>query len=496
MPVPFCVLVRRRGSQRGFASLIALAALSIFGLLALYMALGAATELRLADNFEAHTQATYAALAGLNHARVALRGVDPDDLLEGPDGTHDASPAYLARARTFGFRSLMDWTAARLLDLADPSVDVRDLPDDGLVNTGSVGGTPGKVLIPVTGVLYAGMNPYDPGTQLLARYFVKVTDNSGEASELAADPADDPFLDGDGTFIVRSIGVSQTIRENTGNTIRANSVVVYEGRYRQRRTFDLDAPLVLQGTAVLPASTALFAGNTFAIAGGPTNPGIATVDPDTTDASIPGDQVISALAPDQRGSVQGLGLSPSVMDVTASLRAETDKGLVLDPVYLDGFARTAPQFADTALAGNQSWSPAAVPDLGSYDWAKPYNDPAQNPKVVAVDGDVAIDGSLSGGGLLVIRGKLSGRGALSYTGLILLIGAGEVDLQQLNLGLRGGMYLGGVSVAGGIASFSPVKITVGGGSTLTLDRQAIRMGVRLIPPSQLGIREVNGVMDP
>jgi hypothetical protein len=58
------------------------------------------------------------------------------------------------------------------------------------------------------------------------------------------------------------------------------------------------------------------------------------------------------------------------------------------------------------------------------------------------------------------------------------------------------MYLGGVSVAGGSANFSPVKITVGDGSTLTLDRQAIRMGVRLIPPSQLGIREVNGVMDP
>src|SRR5262245_35704124 len=342
MPALFCVLVRRGGSERGFASLIALAALSLFSLLALYMALGAVTELRLADNFEAHTQATYAALAGLNHARVVLRGLAPDDLLKGPDGTYDASPAYLARARSFGFRSLMNWTAARLLDLADPAVDVSSLPDDGLVNTGSVGGAPGTILIPVTGVVYSGMNPYDPGAQLLARYFIKVTDNNGEATELAGDPADDPFLDGDGTFIVRSMGVAQTIRENTGDTVRANSVVVYEGRYRQRRTFDLDAPLVLQGTSVLPAGAAIFTGNTFAIAGGPANPGIAIVDPDTTDAAIPADQVTSALAPNQRGNVQGMGLSPSVMDITASVRANDDKGLVLDSVYLDGFARTAP----------------------------------------------------------------------------------------------------------------------------------------------------------
>src|SRR5437867_5314055 len=381
----------RAADAAGFASLIALFALSIFCLIGFYMALDAATELRQADNFESHAQASYAALAGLNHARVLLRGLDPDDILKGPDGSYDDAPAYLDQARTFGFRNPIDWATARTLDLADPSDAVGGLPDDGLINTGKFGVAAGTALIPISGVLQSTSDPYGPGTRLLARYFVKVTDNSGESSELAGDPSDNPFVDGDGTFIVRSMGISQTIRETVGSVDRVNSVVVYEGRFRQRRTFDLGAPLVLQGTAVQAAGSTMFAGNSFTVIGGAGSAAIATIDPDPGDASIPVAQVTSSIAPSQYANIQGLGMSPSVIDVTAAVRANADNALVLDPVYLESFAaRSVPQFADGFTAGNQTWSQGAAPDLGAYDYTRPYNDPSQNPRVVLVDGDLTI----------------------------------------------------------------------------------------------------------
>ena len=431
----------RAADAAGFASLIALFALSIFCLIAFYMALDAATELRQADNFESHAQASYAALAGLNHARVLLRGLDPDDILKGPDGSYDDAPAYLDQARTFGFRNPIDWATARTLDLADPSDAVGGLPDDGLINTGKFGVAAGTALIPISGVLQSTSDPYGPGTRLLARYFVKVTDNSGESSELAGDPSDNPFVDGDGTFIVRSMGIAQTIRETMGGGVaRVNSVVVYEGRFRQRRTFDLGAPLVLQGTEVQAAGSAMFAGNKFTVSGGAGSAAIATIDPDPGDASVPFAQVAAGIAPNQYANIQGLGMSPSVIDVTAAVRANADNALVLDPAYLENFAaRSLPQFADGFTAGNQTWSQGAAPDLGAYDYTRPYNDPAQNPRAVLVDGDVTIQGNLTGGGLLVIRGKVSGSGTLGYSGLILVIGAGEINLEGLDLYLHGGL---------------------------------------------------------
>jgi len=62
---------------------------------------------------------------------------------------------------------------------------------------------------------------------------VKVSDNNGEANELDRDPTDNPFFDGDRTIIVRSMGIAQTIAENSGGALRANSVAVYEARFRR-----------------------------------------------------------------------------------------------------------------------------------------------------------------------------------------------------------------------------------------------------------------------
>src|SRR5512136_1187417 len=125
--------------QEGVALVITLIALALFSLLGFYVALRSTTEVRISDNYESAVQARFGALAGLDHARELLRGLNFDDQLKGPDGTYDSSLAYLSQARTFSFRNPIPWPTARSLDILDPSADLAGIPDDGLLNTGKAG---------------------------------------------------------------------------------------------------------------------------------------------------------------------------------------------------------------------------------------------------------------------------------------------------------------------------------------------------------------------
>jgi hypothetical protein len=157
----------------------------MFTLLALSMSLNTTTEIRISDNYESQIQASNAALAGINHGRELLRGLRFDDLLVGPDGVADTSTSYLTQARTHGFRSPMAWKTGRALDILNPSSYLGTIADDGTLNTGHLGTTNGTVLIPKTGIRMQAPDPYGEGWITTARYFVKVTDNNGEASEVA-----------------------------------------------------------------------------------------------------------------------------------------------------------------------------------------------------------------------------------------------------------------------------------------------------------------------
>ncbi len=155
-----------------------------------------------------------------------------------------------------------------------------------------------------------------------------------------------------------------------------------------------------------------------------------------------------------------------------------------------------PAFADNVLQGDQHWSATNGPNLGSYDYSKPANDPTQNPRVTYVNGDLDVSGNLSGGGLLVVTGKFSGNGRFAFNGLVLVIGKGEVDFGGLNIGLHGGLFVANVSAQGGVATFGVPKVTIGGNSDIIIDSNGIDMGVRQIAPLQLGYREINSMMDP
>jgi len=485
--------------EEGIAVLIALTALSIFSLLGLSLILNTTTEVRISDNYESQVKATNAALAGINHGRELLRGLQFNDLLVGPDGAADTSPTYLTQAQTHSFRNPVAWTAGRSLNILDPSSSLSSYSDDGILNTGHLGTTNGTVLLPKTGIRMQAPNPYGEGWITTARYFVKVTDNNGEASELALDGADNPFFDGDNIIFMRSMGVSQTIRETGGNTIRSNSVAVYEAKFRRRMTFDMDAPFVVQGDDVLPSSSNMFDGSAFRIRGGNSNVGVATIDTDPSNLTFPSDMIASSLDPQQLNNLSGMGLTPSIQDITNDVAMDPDKSLLLDPNFLWDFINNMlPMYADNYYEGNQTWTGFEEGlDLGTLDLTKPDNHPSQNPKTTVVKGDLDIGGNISGGGLLVVTGELKGNGALNWNGLILVIGGGNLNGGGMNVGLDGGIYIANVTLGeDGNAVFGTPRFTLSGACFITMHGEAIRMAIRLLPPAQIGFREITSITDP
>ncbi len=480
----------RNHGEEGLALLISLIALSVLSLLGLYMTLNATTEVRISDNYESRVQASFAAQAGLNHAREALRGLPISVHLNGPDGVHSTSSTYLGQAGTDSFRNPIPWALARALNVANPTTDLASIPDDGVLTTGVLNGATGIALIPRAGIVWTRANPNGPGTVVIGRYLVKVTNNTWE------DPSGNPFVDGDNIVVVRSMGISATLREDSGGVVRRNSVVVYEAKYKQRATFDLNAPLVVEGNQVLPSGPQMWDGAAFRIDGGPSNYGIATIDTDTTDATLPTTQISSGLFSNQRNRITGMGPTPSIADVTNLVSSDPDKSLLRDPVYVWNLVHyVLPAYANNKFIGDQRWTGGETIDLGSVDMSKPMNDPSQHPMITFVDGNVDIGGNISGGGLLVITGNLGGTGHLSWNGLILVIGTGNVDGSGLNVGLNGGMFIANMSLVNGTPTFGTPRFTWRGNSNIVMNSATIKMAMELLPLEQLSWREVTGVTD-
>ncbi|HSW38905.1 MAG TPA: hypothetical protein VLL97_05375 [Acidobacteriota bacterium] len=478
---------RRFVKETGAALLVALIVLSLCSLLGVFLALNANTGLIISDNYESRMQASYAALAGLDHASALLRGLGFDEILRGPDGRYDQRSVYMNDAKTFGFRLPVPLPTARTLNITDPAMEIAGIPDDGIINTGFYSGTSGAVLIPVSGIAMSGPDPSGYGTTILSRYFVKATDNNGEASELQGDSENNPFVDGDGVVIVRSVGVARTLSLQPGSVSGRNSVVVYEAKLKRLSMWNIGPALTVLGSG----AEAVFSGAPE-ISGG-SAPGIGTV-------SVPPGGGLTERsireAAKSVGLITGGGIPhPSVLDITGGIVHDPDAALLLDPLYLWNFIhRKAPKFADYYHMGNQSWTAGRTPYLGFYDAGRPWNAPGQDPKVTVIDGDLTVSGGFSGGGLLIIAGDFSCIGPVAFNGLILVIGTGRLEIAGSGPGITGGVVVGRiVEKTEKTFVFGEPEISIGGDTFLLSDREVIKMAVSLIPAGRISFREIAGV---
>jgi hypothetical protein len=476
----------RSREEKGSALLLVLLALSILALLGLFMTIEATTGLYISDNYESRVQATYAAMAGLNHARALMRGLENDAFLKGLDGAYNPDFSYLEQAKKFSFRNPFPLVTAHSLDISDPDPDVSGIPDDGLINTGFHDGVPGTPLIPITGIAQKAPDPDGSGEIVTSRYFVKVADNNGEASELAGDSTDNPFIDGDGEVIVRSIGIAKTFSDVTGSVWRRNSAVVFEARYRKFSVFDFGPALLVLGSRILPSLD-----GTYGIDGG-LFPGIGVIDTDVADFASPG-QIIG-MGPFGSGNISGAGLpDPSIQDITGPAESDPERSRILNPQYLWDFVfNEAPQLSDGYFNSDQSWDSWTVPDIGFYDPEKPFNAPGQNPKLTVVHGDLRMTGNLTGGGLLIVTGDFECVDACQYDGLVLVIGSGRMFIDTSGKGITGGLIIADIGVDKGIPGFGNPEFTIRGSSRIRSDENAVKAALGLIPPIQTSFREIAG----
>ena len=478
--------LRMHSDESGAALLLALLALTLLSILGFFMSLSATTGVEISDNYESHVQATYAALAGLHHARVLFRGLDLNDLLKGPDGAYDADESYMSQARSFEFRNPVPLLTARSLDVIDPSSDVAGIPDDGWISTGFYNGVRGVDLIPGLGIVQTTPNPYGSGTIATSRYFVKVSDNNGETLEIAGDAANSPFVDGDGIVIVRALGTAKTIPGTTGLTLRRNSVALFEARFKRFSTWDLGPALVALG----PETSAEFSG-AYEISGG-SFPGIGTIDTASGDSIFP-EQIIRAAAGAGEGITGGAEPIPSIRDITGQVRSNADQRLLMNPGYLWNFIHNkAREMADNFFEGNQSWLEGRAPGLGAFTPAKPWNAPEQNPKITVVQGDLQISGSLSGGGLLIVTGNFSYSGAFAFSGLVIVAGSGKLISAGSGSGIEGSVLVANLINSGGKIAFGPSCLSVGANSRIVSNKENMRMAIGLIPVAQISFREIAG----
>ena len=472
--------------ETGMALMLTMFALALVSALGLIMMMNATMEVKINDNSESHTRAVLAAISGLNHARVAVRGLDFDALLKGPDGVYDNGAAYMKEAKSFGFRLPFSILTAQKLNIESPLADIGNVSDDGVISTGALWSVPGTALIPREGIAQFINNPTETEPLILSRYFVKVTDNNGEASELLKDAADNPFIDGDGIIIVRSVGVSRTFTETTGDGIRRNSVAIFESRLLRRATWDTGPALNILGSS----ADALFAGSPE-ISGG-TEAGIGILNTSASGAAFADNFLLEASA---AGNITGGGLpTPSIRDMSAELRYDRDKSILFNAdKLLDFITRRASRIADITYEGDKLWIEATLPFLGFYDKTKPWNDPAQKPYIVLVKGNLVAPDGLSGAGALIVTGSLDCSGIMDYQGLILVLGAGRLSLSTDGPGIAGGVITGKLVDSGGSVTFGTPDINIGGFTRITADKELIRMALRLFPVEQISFREIAGV---
>jgi hypothetical protein len=476
---------QRLKDEQGIAMILVLIALSLMTAFSAYMVVTSVEELRTSDNSESMIQARYAARAGIDHARELLKGMNFDGILQGTDGAYDSSADHLAAARQFSYRNLLNWSVLRSLSISDPTSAVSSLADDGLISTATPG-HPGTVLAPKTGIAFTAANPYGLGTITTARYFIKASDNNGDVSELAKDAADNPYIDGDGIIIVRSMGVARTIAESSGSSLRRNSVAVFEARFQNESSpFDnLGSPVVVIGNDI----AANFSGNAFSITGTSDGPGIATIDSNPNDSIHPA--AILKTATNGKGSVTGncVGADQTncIVDITGSLSNATKR--LADPVWMYDFVfNQAPLMADNTITNGR---------MGSTNFGT-----TANPKITFVRGDLDATGGITGAGLLVVTGELQMGGSIQFDGLVLVAGTGEFWSHGMNRGIHGGLVVANLELVNGAPVFGRSQATFdfdirGNSDIASYDSSLSSIANRMISVKQLSLREVTSSLDP
>ena len=92
--------------------------------------------------------------------------------------------------------------------------------------------------------------------------------------------------------------------------------------------------------------------------------------------------------------------------------------------------------------------------------------------------------------MLVVTGSLSCSGPISWTGLVLVLGEGRVELSGPGSGIAGGLIVANLTPAPAGVRFGTPRVYIGGEARVRSDPAAVRMAISLIPADRISFREI------
>jgi hypothetical protein len=431
--------------------------LAVLGLGLTYFSIA---EFTVGNEFESHQRAFAVADGGYSLMKDSLRGRDLTTVLS----TYTTVPEYVdltaAAAGTAPYRNPIYPIDARNIDFRNPPTPVGSINVNGL-------------LTPTGGI------PLGSGY-----FFARISDNS--------DGDNDFEIDQDYTIFLRVVGVHPgplaEISSYGGSA--KNSVSIVEALMKRDFTFDMGAPLSIAGPDVTP----IFEGASFSIAGDEEHPGVSVFydDPNGGDAGRTSQSLNDVLLKNQVSNVTGAegdfgSTGPSIRDDTQVIRdsGNPDSYNVLNPSWLASFVMKV------AAAADQEFPGGTVLDGGTIELGT-----EANPQITYCDGDLRIAGGGTGYGILVVTGALQYEGAFDFEGLILVLGAGELDMGGVNKSIVGGMFIANLAETDGSYDFGVANVAIRGRSNFLFDSTSIRMAINLLPLKTLMWREITPDIEP
>ena len=268
---------------------------------------------------------------------------------------------------------------------------------------------------------------------------------------LTNNPEETADGDRDGIVILRSMGVAQAQPWPILPAV-LNCVTVVEARFRQERTFDLPAAILLFGAS----GRFNWSGDRFRVLGGEA-PAIAVV---STTVSTLTDQVAESLQGHEAVLVSS---QAGVEDVTETYRSSAALARILSANFWGHFLASLPGFVFESGGRGLHY----FPDGGTLN--RPLD------------------------GILIARGPLVLAGQAEVTGLLIHLGNGALELRD-QARIVGGVWVSDPDHLTEPNS-APLELALGDEVEVVYDHEQIERALWLFPPTQLGWRIISPEMD-
>ncbi|MCL4524739.1 MAG: pilus assembly PilX N-terminal domain-containing protein [Acidobacteria bacterium] len=392
-------------SQAGVALLVAIFALLLISGVAVALVVMSGTETSVAANYRSTTQAFYAGYAGLEEVRGRLWPGHPSSLFS----IANFLPAVGTTLPVGQVRYILNPSPGEVVSPTNLVATNAYADNEYQVEFGAA--VTGATVLTTASISNLAL-ANTPGPLFK---WVRITAKTERSSGI--DINGDGVLDN--AIPIFYDGTNQNLTSTGRQVFRATTLAVMPNGSRRILQYDLSAVVLnLQfasaltfdgnGSALFPANSNVYTvnGNDAASCGTPPDPARPALG-----VLSPGDDaaITAAIPPNRLSKYTGSGPAPDVQNVSGSLSPNMQT-----VSSLEALVATITANADQVVQGPA----ASLPNYGT----------ANAPTITVVNGDLNLQGQITGYGILVVTGNFSAGGSVGWRGIVLVIGQGTMSV--------------------------------------------------------------------